>query len=294
MKKYLIFRTDRVGDFLFSLKLIRVIKSNHPQSEITIVASEKNHKYINTFKDIDKVSLLKNNLFSKIKLIFFLRKEKYDAIVVHDGKNRSKFISFFLRCKKKTICVTNLINTQIDIIKKACDEIDIKFNNSYLDFLNYRKHSHVNLPFKNYILLHFDEKWCFNDYIKKYKNIEPSEQELINFINNILTKNKNLIITTGKKTPLILDKIKKSLNNLKVKFCENQNLIEIENIVFNCETLISCHGWISHIAASKKIKQIDIIDSSYPYNKWTSHFRNYNYLNRKSFSILSNEIIDLI
>ena len=41
MKKYLIFRTDRVGDFLFSLKLIRIIKSNHPQSEITIVASEK-------------------------------------------------------------------------------------------------------------------------------------------------------------------------------------------------------------------------------------------------------------
>ena len=79
-----------------------------------------------------------------------------------------------------------------------------------------------------------------------------------------------------------------------MKFCENQNLMEIENIVFNCDTLISCHGWISHIASAKKIKQIDIIDNSYPYNKWTSHFRNYNYLNRKSFSILSNEIINLI
>ena len=70
--------------------------------------------------------------------------------------------------------------------------------------------------------------------------------------------------------------------------------MEIENIVFNCDILISCHGWISHIASAKKIKQIDIIDSSYPYNKWTSHFRNYNYLNRKSFSILSGEIINLI
>ena len=44
----------------------------------------------------------------------------------------------------------------------------------------------------------------------------------------------------------------------------------------------------------KKIKQIDIIDNQYPHNKWTSHFRNYNFLNRKSFEILSNEIIDLI
>tara|TARA_Y100001958_G_C20693600_1_gene202909 strand:- start:268 stop:501 length:234 start_codon:yes stop_codon:yes gene_type:complete len=76
MKKYLIFRTDRVGDFLFSLKLIRIIKSNHPQSEITIVASEKNQKYINTFKEIDKVILLRNNFFSKIKLIFFFKKRK--------------------------------------------------------------------------------------------------------------------------------------------------------------------------------------------------------------------------
>ena len=294
MKKYLIFRTDRVGDFLFSLKLIRIIKSNHPQSEITIVASEKNQKYINTFKEIDKVILLKNNFFSKIKLIFFLRKEKYDAIIIHDGKNRSKFISFFLRKKKKAICVTNLINTQLDIIKKVCDEIDLKFNNSCLDFLNYRNHSHGNLPFKNYILLHFDEKWSFDDYIKKYKNIEPNEQELITFINNILIKNNYLIITTGKKTPLILNKIKKSVDSHKVKFYENQNLMEIENIVFNCDILISCHGWISHIASAKKIKQIDIIDSSYPYNKWTSHFRNYNYLNRKSFSILSGEIINLI
>ena len=294
MKKYLIFRTDRVGDFLFSLKLIRIIKSNHPQSEITIVASEKNQKYINTFKEIDKVILLKNNFFSKIKLIFFLRKEKYDAIIIHDGKNRSKFISFFLRYEKKAICITNLINTQLDIIKKVCDEIDLKFSNSCLDFLNYRKYSHGNLPFKNYILLHFDEKWSFDDYIKKYKNIEPNEQELITFINNIIKKNNYLIITTGKKTPLILNKIKKSVDSHKVKFYENQNLMEIENIVFNCDILISCHGWISHIASAKKIKQIDIIDSSYPYNKWTSHFRNYNYLNRKSFSILSGEIINLI
>jgi len=70
--------------------------------------------------------------------------------------------------------------------------------------------------------------------------------------------------------------------------------MQIENIVFNSDLLITCHGWISHIAAAKKIRQIDIIDSSYPYDKWTSHFRNYNFINRKSFNILSNEIIKFI
>ena len=32
---------------------------------------------------------------------------------------------------------------------------------------------------------------------------------------------------------------------------ENQNLMEIENIVFNSDLLITCHGWISHIAQQK-------------------------------------------
>ena len=33
MKKYLIFRTDRVGDFLFSLKLIKIIKLTQPSKQ---------------------------------------------------------------------------------------------------------------------------------------------------------------------------------------------------------------------------------------------------------------------
>ena len=120
MRKYLIFRTDRVGDFLFTLKLIKIIKTNNPYSEITVIASQKNYEYIQSFSVVDKIILLKNNLLSKIKLIFFLRENSYDSIIVHDGKNRSKFISFFLKFKKRVVCVTNLVDTQIEIIKKVC------------------------------------------------------------------------------------------------------------------------------------------------------------------------------
>lgn len=294
MKKYLIFRTDRVGDFLFTLKIIKIIKFNDPKSEVTVIASEYNQNYIKTFNYIDSIIPLKNNFFSKIELIFFLRKKKYDTVIVHDGKKRSKFISFFLKYIKKTICVTDLVNTQIDIIKKVCEETNLKFTENCLDFLKDRNNSSINLPFKKYIHLHFDEKWSFNDYIKKYKKIEPSEKELVKFIDDILIKNKQLIITTGKKTPKIINKIKGKLDKLKVKFYENQTLMEIENIVFKSELLISCHGWISHIASAKKVRQIDIIDETYPYNKWTSHFRNYHSLNRESFDKLSKKILDII
>ena len=294
MNSILLFRTDRVGDFLLSLSLIKIIKTNYPNSKISVVASEKNYHYISSFKEINDVIILKNNFFSKICLIFKLRSKTFDAIIVHDGKNRSRFISYFLNYKKRVLCFTNLIDTQLEIIKKACGDLNLNFNISCLDFLENRYHSLVNIPFQNYVHLHLDEKWFFNKYIKEYINIEPNELELISFIENILSKNKNLIITTGKIKVNILDNIKDKLNVEKVKIFENQSLLEIENIVFKSDLLITCHGWISHIASAKKIKQIDIIDKSYPYNKWTSHFRNYNSIERKTFDLLAREIINLL
>ena len=40
--------------------------------------------------------------------------------------------------------------------------------------------------------------------------------------------------------------------------------------------------------------QIDIIDKSYNYNRWTNHFRNYNFLYRENFSTLANKITQML
>ena len=119
---FLIFRTDRVGDFLLSLFLIKNIKKTHPKSIITIVSSERNYNYIKTFNEIDNVILLQNNFLSKLRMIFNLRKKNYNSIIIHDGKSRSKFISFFLKYKKKIICNIDLIKTQSEIIKNVCKD----------------------------------------------------------------------------------------------------------------------------------------------------------------------------
>lgn len=294
MNKYLIFRTDRIGDFLFSLKLIKIIKLNEPNSEFTVISSEGNYNYIKSFDLVDNIMILKKNLLSKIKLIFMLRNHKFKAIIVHDGKNRSKFISFFLNYKERVICINDLIDSQIEIIQKVCNKLKITYDNKCLDFLDNRNYSIFHKPFDNYIHLHFDEKWEHSEYIKKYTNIEPNEEQLILFINKILSKNKKLVITSGKKPPKILNNIINKIDSPRVKIFLEKNLMDIENIVINSSLLISCHGWISHIASAKKINQIDIIDSSYPYNKWTSHFRNYTSLDRRSFDELSKIILSHI
>ena len=66
-------------------------------------------------------------------------------------------------------------------------KIDIKFDNSCIDFMEERNHSFVG-TYKNYVHLHFDEKWKHKDYIKKYTNIEPNEEELLFSLKNFNKK----------------------------------------------------------------------------------------------------------
>ena len=293
MNKYLIFRTDRVGDFLVTAILLKCIKKNDPIAHISVVASNKNYEYIKTFPYVDNVIQLNNNFLGKLSVFIKLFKFEYKAIIIHDDKKRSKFISFFLKSKNK-INILKLQNvTHIQLIKDILQKMNFNFFNEALNTLSHRNPKKIND--ENIIQLHFDEKWIFKDYIEKFINIEPTEIELINFVKQIIKKNKGrLVITTGFNLPNKMKKIKPMLIDLKVNLYEGLDFLELEKITSKSNILVSCHGAISHVAASNNIKQIDIIDKSYNYSKWTNHFRNYNFLYRENFEKLSSKIIKLI
>ena len=135
--KYLIFRTDRLGDFLISAILIKSIKENDPSAHITIIASKSNFSYIKTFPYVDDVFELKNSLFSKIALFFKLRKYAFKNIIIHDNKKRSKIISFLLKYKKR-ILISNLLNlSQIEIIKNILKELSFYYSKNSLNCLDH-------------------------------------------------------------------------------------------------------------------------------------------------------------
>ena len=297
INKYLIFRTDRIGDFLLTAILIRSIKRNDPNSFIKIISSNKNYDYIKSFEMIDEVILLNKGFINKLKLIQKLKKDKYKTIIIHDSKKRSKLISFFLN---KELLLTSKINqniSYIDDIKKLLYQLDFNFKDSDLNSLS-KKFDYKNKNdffIKDYILFHFDEKWIYNQYIKKYINIEPSYDDFFSLLKSIISKtNKNLIITTGLKTPSLLNKMMHENLNPKFFFFDKMSIFEIEHLIKKSTFLIACHGAVSHIAAANNVKQIDIIDKSYNYSKWTAHFRNYSSLNRKPFIELSTDIINLL
>ena len=85
MKNYLIFRTDRIGDFLLTAILIRAIKRNDPNSFIQVIGSNKNYNYIKSFNSVNEVFLLKKGFFNRLRLLLLLKKKTYQNIIVHDA-----------------------------------------------------------------------------------------------------------------------------------------------------------------------------------------------------------------
>ena len=295
MNFYLIFRTDRIGDFLLTAIMINSIKRNDLNSHITVVSSKKNYDYIQTFKSVDEVILLENNFIKKIKLIIKLRFSYYNFVIIHDLKNRSSIISFFLKYGIKIKPNNDLDISYIDTIKEILLKLNFNFQDSDLNTLKDRRYDSLESSNNDFILLHFDEKWIYNNYIRKYSNIEPTKNDLISFINSLLmASKKKLIITTGVNCPSILNDIAVNNSNNRVKIYKKLNFFDLENLISKCKLLISCHGAASHIAAAHNIRQIDIIEKEKIdfYHKWTEHFRNYFPIYRTKFDELSNKIIN--
>ena len=72
-KKILIFRTDRIGDFLISCPTILAIKNYFDESSIDLVASEKNNLYAKELGIFESIYVYpKKNILKKINFFFFI------------------------------------------------------------------------------------------------------------------------------------------------------------------------------------------------------------------------------
>ena len=107
MNKYLIFRTDRIGDLLITCPLIATIKKHLTNSRITLITSVKNYEYAKSFGIFDKIYIYpKKNLLDKIKFILKLSKIKFDYTLILDGKERSLIASIFVKSVYKVAIIT--------------------------------------------------------------------------------------------------------------------------------------------------------------------------------------------
>lgn len=225
--KTLIIRTDKLGDFYQTLPYLNSIKRSYGKENLDLLISEsifdhfaeKNYLYNNIY------AFPKKGILKKIVLIFKLRKNIYNNILILDGKDRSIIFSLLLKSlgkiilyekkkinflykiffsNKNNIIQKDKIISDYDLYNTVLKKMNI--NNKAIDFnfINYSSLSNIILPdklseeFKKYTLIHLDEKWFSKFYIKEFFDINPSVQSFLSFMISFFnTHRQNIIITTG-------------------------------------------------------------------------------------------------
>ena len=325
--KILIFRTDRIGDLIFTCPTIISIKKYFKECDITLISSNKNYDYaksLNQFNNI--IQFPKSGIINKIKFIYDLYKKKFDYIFVFDGKERSVLTAACLRSKIK-VALTNSIKIYYklfkikffkdteninlnEIFQQMLDYTDIKTKIDNYNFIKNKTNNNFSneIPMNEYVHIHLDEKWFSKLYISSYTNINPNYDDFTGLINSI-SKQSNILITTG-----IIDT--NIVNDLKVKFFKkinekiffkknsdkliylvyNPSFEDVESLLRKSKILIACHGSITHAANSFNIKKIDIIEKSKInfYKRFTSYLNNYETIYRSSFNSLKDAILKKI
>jgi len=100
---FIIFRTDRLGDFIIHSRPIYELKIKYPNSHITVVCSAVNEKIISNYSFIDEVIThnKNDNFFKKFKNFIKIIKKKYYAAFIIDGKKFSHLCNILIRSKNK-------------------------------------------------------------------------------------------------------------------------------------------------------------------------------------------------
>lgn len=309
IKNLLIFRTDRLGDFILTKNSINNLLIQPKKYKIDIVVSPKNYQYIKHFSSINDIFIFENSYVKFFLKNINILKKKYDYILIYDGKKRSHIISFFIKGKKvsfsKTISLYKIakffnynsyLNSDYTVQLESFNFINLLLgekNNKKIDF--YFDYTFDNIKFNivedSYLVLHLDEKWFSGFYYHDFDYCNWSETFFIELINFLEKKfNLPIMITTGPFKIPFIDKIKtaffsKTDENIS-KFKDlNKRIFLIENLTFRelevflkkgCKFLICCEGGISHVSHNLNIPTIAFVQGRREifYRHWTGHMSN--------------------
>ncbi len=328
MAKFLIFRTDRIGDFITSQLITTSISDASKKNQVDVVASSYNSRYIKNFKYIKNIFIFdktKNKILDFIHLFLKINKKKYDYLIVLDGKRRSFLSGIFINASIKVCFLkdfypkflinffydkyiknteTNTQNKNFQILLNYLDIKTPKYINYYKNYNFIKNKYKLNKP---YVHLHLDEKW-FKDYYFHdfdYMNLKPDSIYI--FLKSLINKFKcNIIITQGFKKVEIMNEFKiKYFKNIKdpqikienktVKFIEKSSFRDLENIVLHSKILICCEGAISHVSHSLNKNTIALIqkDRLISTNFWIGHMSNIRTVFRDDIKKVSRDILKL-
>ena len=328
MAKFLIFRTDRIGDFITSQLVTNSISEISKKNKVDIVASKYNSKYIKNFKYINNIFIFdktQNRILDFLSLFLQIKNKNYDYLIVLDGKRRSFLSGIFINSKIKICFLKDFYpkflislfyskyikntetNTQYKNFQVLLNYLDIK-SPKILNY--YKNYNFIKNKFKlkkPYVHLHLDEKWFKDYYFHDFDYMNLKAVSIYKFLQALIKKFKcNIVITQGFKKVTIMDEFKtKYFKNIKdpetkiakktVKFIEQSSFRDLENIVLYSKILICCEGAISHVSHSLNKKTIALIqkDRLTSTNFWIGHMGNIKTVFRNDIKQVTKDILKL-
>lgn len=254
LKNILVVRNDRFGEFLLNIPALRAIKETYPKTKITAVVSPEVKELALETGFIDQIfEWDKNKIPSKIKLISWLRKNKFDAAIMLNPSKDFNICTFLagipLRVgydRKLTMFLTDKIKD----LKKLGLKHEVDYNLELVNLIGAKTQnrkpaltlsgsSPIQLPDK-FITIH---PWT-SDKIKKW----PVERfaELANRITKIL--NIKVIIIGG---PENIGESSQYFSNLKdiTDLTGTTSLKELGIILKKSLLLVSADSGPVHLAA---------------------------------------------
>ena len=322
--KICIVRTDRMGDMIMTFPVINGIKNDNNNAIIHVVGSQKNINISKHFPFIDHFILASKSIVDFLKLVKFLRSEKYDyyfnftpgwyglilgifiksqikSSLVLKSRYKSNFFSKFLliQLTKFFFSYYTIINRFSELYKeKNIHQTNIMFSLVNKTGIKITKNLDTDFNFKNLFVLQKNKPICIIHLSYKWLNNYYNEDDFNKLLINLLKKNIFIYLTTDETT-------KKKFNKIFNKFSEVSNIDQLLNqsdqiIIckdFNFESwvgLISQANYIitpesgcTHIGSLSKGKLCVIYDSD---NAPLSIMNEYAPWNKKYLALQTNDL----
>ena len=290
MKNILIFKTDKLGDFINISSIIINIKKKFPNCQITLICSNYNYPIAKHYSNNIKLLVLKKPfLFFLIKnfnRVFF---KKYDLLLQLDGKSNSYLTSIFIRSKIKA-CIKFIKNKKIlgknilinrpnffynfffNLFEISYEDYNLK-NNSEFHYLTlyFKLLKKLNIPIvDNKHYLSFNPSHNISKFDKGYYFFQIDqrwEQFNSDIINNLikkiiyLSKDNKIVIASNVGSNKVFFKLEADLsNNRSIELIKSPNINETLSLIYYSQTCVSSHsGLIVHSAAALKKNIIDLV-----------------------------------
>lgn len=273
MVKILCFRNSRLGDYLISIPSLNLLKKKYKNCEIHYLTDKGDFysslpKNLGKSRIVDNFIFFRNNIFSYIKLFFFLRSFKFDKFYYLQEKPNlyreiRDFIFFsLLNIKIKKGFFLNrldyqLFNESFQITRRVDEKLKIN------DFQELSKISFTNLkPLFNFQYLTISIGGFSQPIIWK-RNYWAILLKLI------LTKYDHKIIIIGTKKDARNARILSYINKKRIiSTCGKTNLNQMFNIVQHSDLHITNDNGSMHVASLFEKKTVCLFNNHDPVGKW--------------------------